>query len=207
MWLCCCSYLACADVWGEIRTEEEDQSSVRMDIELLEEQYSSIREKQRRQTQVICFRKAQNDEEISGINLLDVVPVCQIKRSPSTKAPETWSERVVDSDSGLWRSHLDLHRIKHTTEETEQRNNSAASTEASSTSSESERLSEDSNPGEPHLKIKNSRKFSAPAVLSHQLSLGSYRSTPAGSKYYPFPQKKTLRKSETARRLGLYASL
>lgn len=207
MWLCCCSYLTCADVWREIRTEEEDQSSVRMDIELLEEQYSSIREKQRHQTHVMCFKKAQNDEEISGINLVEVVPVSQIKRSPSTKAAETRSERVLDSDSGLWRSHLDLHRIKHTTEETEHSNNSPASTGASSSSSESERLSEDSNPGEHHLKINNSRKFSAPAVLSRQLSLRSYRSTPAGSKYYPFPQKKSLRKSETARRLGLYASL
>ncbi|XP_026057403.1 uncharacterized protein C9orf152-like [Carassius auratus] len=179
---CCGSYLTCADVWREIGTEEEDQSTVRMDIELLEEQYSSIREKQRRQTQVICFKNAQNNEEISGMNLVDVVPL--------TKAAETLSE----SDSGVWRSHLELHRIKHTPEETEHRNNHrAASTEASSSSSES-----GSNPGEHHQKI--SRKFSAPAVLS-------YRSAPAGSRYYPFPQRKSLSRSETARRLGLYASL
>ncbi|XP_059380172.1 uncharacterized protein C9orf152-like [Carassius carassius] len=184
---CCGSYLTCADVWREIETEEEDQSAVRMDIELLEEQYSSIREKQRRQTQVICFKNAQNNEEISGMNLVDVVPL--------TKAAETLSE----SDSGVWRSHLELHRIKHTTEETEHRNNhSAASTEASSSSSESEHLSEDSNPGEHQQ--KSSRKFSAPTVLS-------YRSTPTGSRYYPFPQRKSLSRSETARRLGLYASL
>uniref|UniRef100_A0A8C1M7K5 Uncharacterized protein n=1 Tax=Cyprinus carpio TaxID=7962 RepID=A0A8C1M7K5_CYPCA len=135
---------------------------------------------------------AQNNQEISGINLVDVVPL--------TKAPETLSE----PDSGLWRSHLELHRIKHTTEETEHRNNhSAASTEASSTSSESERLSEHSNPGEHRQKNHSglsSRKFSAPAVLS-------YRSSPAGSRYYPFPQRKSPRRSETARRLGLYASL
>ncbi|XP_016326972.1 uncharacterized protein C9orf152 [Sinocyclocheilus anshuiensis] len=197
MWLCCCSYLTCADVCGETRTEEEDQSGVRMDVELLEEQYSSIREKQRRQTQLICFKKAQHNEERRGINLVDVVPLA--------KAPEMQFECVVASDGGLWRSHLELHRIKHTTDETEHRNNSAASTEASSsTSSESEWLSEDSNPGEQHLKIKNhsglsSRKLSAPAGLSCQLS---YR-----SRYYPFPQRKSLRNSETARRLGLYASL
>ncbi|KAK2870500.1 hypothetical protein QQF64_021519 [Cirrhinus molitorella] len=210
MWPFCCPHLTCADGWEETGTlpseEKEDQSSVRMDIELLKEQYNSIREKQRRQTHVICFRKAQNDEEMSGRNLVDLVPVCQIQRSPSTKTPETPLEFVVDSESCLWRSHLDMHRTKHTPDETEHRNeNSEWSTEASSTSSESERLSDDSNPGEPHL--KSSRKFSAPAVLSRQLSFGSYRSTPSGSKYYPFPQRKSLRKSETARKLGLYASL
>ncbi|XP_016426090.1 uncharacterized protein LOC107754236 [Sinocyclocheilus rhinocerous] len=200
MWLCCCSYLTCADVCGETRTEEEDQSGVRMDIELLQEQYSSIREKQRRQTQLICFKKAQNSAEISGRSLVDVVPVRQIKRSPLTKAPESLFESVVDSDRGLWRSHLDTHRMNHTTDESEHRNHSDASTEASSASSEAEPWS----PGDQHL---NSRKFLAPEVLSRQLSFGSYRSTPAGSKYYPFPQRKSLRKSETARRLGLYASL
>ncbi|KAL0150642.1 hypothetical protein M9458_054059, partial [Cirrhinus mrigala] len=153
----------------------------------------------------------QNNEEIIGKTLVDLVPVCQINRSPST-ASDTQFEFVLDSDSGLWRSHLDMHRMKHTTDETEHGNNSDTS-EASSTSSESERLSEDSNPGEHHLKNKDhggldSRKFSAPAVLSRQLSFGSYRSTPASLKYYyPFPQRKSLRKSETARRLGLYASL
>ncbi|RXN14861.1 hypothetical protein ROHU_002909 [Labeo rohita] len=183
-----------------------------MDIELLKEQYNTIREKQRRQTHVICFKKAQNNEEISGKNLVDLVPVRQINRSPST-ASETQFEFVLDSDSGLWRSHLDMYRMKHTTDQTEQENNSDTSTETSSSSSESERFSEDSNPEEHHLENKNhsgldSRKFSAPAVLSRQLSFGSYRSTPASLKYYyPFPQRKSLRKSETARRLGLYASL
>ncbi|XP_073687236.1 uncharacterized protein [Garra rufa] len=209
MWLYCGPYLTCADVWKKSRTfpseEKEDQSSIKMDIELLKEQYNSIREKQRRQTHVIRFRKEQIDEEMSVRNLVDLVPVCQIKCSPSTKTPETPFEFVVDSESCLWRSHLDLHRIKPTNDEPEHRNNSQSSTEASSTSSESERLSEESNPGEHRL--NNSRKFSAPAVLSRQLSFGSYRSTPAGSKYYPFPQRKSLRKSETARRLGLYASL
>ncbi|KAL0150641.1 hypothetical protein M9458_054058, partial [Cirrhinus mrigala] len=60
MWPYCCPCLTCADVWEESRmfpTEQEDQSSVRMDIELLKEQYNSIREKQRRQTHVICFKK------------------------------------------------------------------------------------------------------------------------------------------------------
>ncbi len=130
----------------------------------------------------LCSSTAPNDEEISGICLVEVVPVSQIRRSASPKAPETRSERVLDPDSGLWRSHLDLHRIQHTPEHT-------ASTEASSTSSES-----DSNPGEHHLTVNSWRKFSAPAGLSR-------------SKHYPFPQKKSPRRSETARRLGLYASL
>lgn len=140
-----------------------------------------------------CSSTAQNNEEISGRNLVDVVPVCQIKRSSSTKAPETLSEFVVDSESGLWRSHLDM---KHTTEH---RNNSDASTE-----SESERLSEDSNPEDQHLKIKTCSSLSSRKISAQ--SFRSYRST-GGSKHYPFPQRKSLRKSETARRLGLYASL
>ncbi len=58
--MCSCSYPPCADVCGEIWTEEEDQSIFRMDIELLEEQYSSIRETQRRQTHVTCFKRGEN---------------------------------------------------------------------------------------------------------------------------------------------------
>ncbi len=126
----------------------------------------------------LCSSTAPNDEEISGIHLVEVVPVSQIRRSASPKAPETRCERVLDPDSGLWRSHLDLHRIQHTPEHT-------AWTEASSTSSES---------GEHHPTVNSWRKISAPAGLSR-------------SKHYPFPQKKSPRQSETARRLGLYASL
>lgn len=63
---CCCgSCLTCAEVWKEMRksfTEDEDQSSmdIRMDVMLLKEQYNSIRDKQRRETQVVCFKKGKN---------------------------------------------------------------------------------------------------------------------------------------------------
>lgn len=149
----------------------------------------------------LCSSAAQNSEEMNK-TLVDVVPVCL--RSPATSVQETLVEFVVDSAGGLWRTHLDVHRLTHTAEVSEHRNH--VSSEDSRTSSESERLPEDSNHHLKNSSALNSRKMSAPAVLSRQMSFGSYRSTPAGSKYYPFPQKKCPRKSETARRLGLYAS-
>lgn len=62
---CCCgSCVTCAEVWREMRksfSSDEDQSSmdIRMDIALLKEQYNSIRDKQRRETQVVCFKKGE----------------------------------------------------------------------------------------------------------------------------------------------------
>lgn len=199
---CCCSSLMCSDVCGEMRTAHADQSSVRMDIALLKEQYNSIRDQQRRQTRVLCFKTAQNSEEINGENLVDVLPVFQVKCSPSTQA---CSEFAVDCAGGQWRTHLDTHRLTHTTSGSE--HTSHVSSEASSSSSDSERLSDSLDLKMKNDSVLNSRKCSAPAVLSRQMSFGSYRSTPAGSKHQPFPQRKSLRKSETARRLGLYASL
>ncbi|XP_077075354.1 uncharacterized protein LOC143726635 [Siphateles boraxobius] len=200
---CCCSSLMCSDVWGEMKTDHSDQTSVRMDIALLKEQYNSIRAEQRRQTHVLCFKTAQNSEEIDGENLVDVLPVFQVKRSPSTQAPV--SEFAVYCAGGPWRTHLDAHRLTHTTSGSEHR--SHVSSEASRTSSDSERLTDSLDLKMENTSVLNSRKSSAPAVLSRQMSFGSYRSTPAGSKHQPFPQRKSLRKSETARRLGLYASL
>lgn len=56
------------------QSEEDELSSVRMDIALLKEQYNSIRDKQRRQTQVLCFKEGKKscldlcpaDRECSG---------------------------------------------------------------------------------------------------------------------------------------------
>ncbi|KAG1944423.1 hypothetical protein F2P79_014741 [Pimephales promelas] len=188
---CCCSSPMCSDVWGEMRTDHSDQTSVEMDIALLKEQYNSIRDQQRRQTQVLCFKTAQNSEGIDGEHLVDVLPVFQVKRSPPTHARV--SESAVYCAGGLWRTHLDAHRRTSASE-----HRSHVSSEASSASSDSDSAD---------LQMRSSRKSSAPAVLTRQMSFGSYRSTPAGSKHQPFPQRKSLRKSETARRLGLYASL
>ncbi|KAK7123293.1 hypothetical protein R3I93_021642 [Phoxinus phoxinus] len=192
---CCCSSLMRSDVWGEMRT---DQSSVRMDIALLKEQYNSIRDEQRRQTHVLCFKTAQYSEEINSEH-----PVFQVKRS-STQAQV--SEFAVDCAGGQWRTHLDAHRLTHTTSGSEHSGH-VSSEEASSASSDSERLSDSLDLKMKNASVLNSRKCSAPAVLSRQMSVGGYRSTPAGSRHQPFPQRKSLRKSETARRLGLYASL
>lgn len=219
MLLCCCgSCLTCAEVWKERRksfSADEDQSSmdIRMDIALLKEQYNSIRDKQRRETQVVCFKKEVNSEEICSKTLVNVVPVPQIKQTPLSDASvlETQFNSTEDCDSGLWRKHLDVYRMTHASNSTEHISHTSdfsdvtddtASTEDSSTDF-SEYVSQDSDTCD-----RNHSMSSSPALLSRQLSFGSYRScpTPAGSHHYPFPQMKCLKKSETARRLGLYSS-
>jgi len=139
----------------------------------------------------LCSSTAQNSEGINGEHLVDVLPVFQVKRSPPLHARV--SESAVYCAGGLWRTYLDAHRRTSASE-----HRSHVSSEASSASSDSDSAD---------LQMRSSRKSSAPAVLTRQMSFGSYRSTPAGSKHQPFPQRKSLRKSETARRLGLYASL
>ncbi|XP_051543460.1 uncharacterized protein C9orf152-like [Myxocyprinus asiaticus] len=215
-----CSSVTCADVWAQMRkshSQEEDQNttSVRMDIALLKEQYNTIKDKQRRETRVVCFTKEVNHEEISGKNLVDIVPVCQAKHSPLTEASvlETQFGFVEDPESGPWHTHLDVYRMTHATNGIEHSNH----TSNRSRDLTAETASTEDSDGNHHLKNStlnncitlNSRKLSAPAVLSRQLSFGSYRScpTPATSRYYPFPQMKCPKKSETARRLGLYSSI
>lgn len=61
---CCASCLACPEVWSDKRksfSADEDQSrmDIRMDIALLKDQYNSIRDKQRREPQVVCFKKGE----------------------------------------------------------------------------------------------------------------------------------------------------
>ncbi|XP_051971020.1 uncharacterized protein C9orf152-like [Xyrauchen texanus] len=213
----CCSSATCADVWAQMRnshSQEEDQNttSVRMDIALLKEQYNTIKDKQRRETRVVCFTKEVHHEEISaGKSPVDIVPVCQAKHSPLTEASivETQFGFVEDPESGSWHTHLDVYRMTHTTSGTEHRDhtsNHRADLTAGTASTDDSHLKSSTLNNRITL---SSRKLSAPAVLSRQLSFGSYRScpTPAGSRYYPFPQMKCPKKSETARRLGLYSSI
>lgn len=146
-----------------------------------------------------------------------MLPVSQIEQM-SLSDSETHIDFIKDSYSGLWRTHMDTHRITHTFNVTEQQHvdhtsdcsdvtDDTVSTEGSNTDL-SEHLSEDSDVWERNHHLNNSRNTCSPDVLSRQLSFGSYRSCTStkGSQYYPFPQMKCLKKSETARRLGLYAS-
>lgn len=138
---------------------------------------------------------------------------------------------VRDPDNATWRTHLGMHRRACSIPDTSQSqpNKHMTSTgDSTSTSTDntvnsvevtdlSDQLSEDcegygsrhhlGNKVQEDCESEGYRKFSAPAVFSRQLSCGSYRSshTPL-SPYYPFPQLKCPRKSEAARRLGLYSS-
>ncbi|KAA0705109.1 hypothetical protein E1301_Tti019178 [Triplophysa tibetana] len=232
---CCCgSSLACPEVWSDKRksfSADEDRSSmdIRMDIALLKDQYNSIRDKQRREPQVVCFKKDVNSEEICRKALVDMVPVAQIKQTPlsDTSVLETQFNSTEDSDGSLWRTHLDVYRMTHASNSTEHASHTSdfsddvtddpVSTDDSSTDL-SEYVSQDSDTCVRNHSLINStsmtssglssREMSSPARLSRQLSFGSYRSclSPAGPQKYPFPQMKCLKKSETARRLGLYSS-
>lgn len=171
-----------------------------------------------------------NSEEICSKALVDMVPVAQIKQTPlqDTSVLETQFNCTEDSDSGLWRTHLYEYRMTHASNSTEHACHTSdfsddvtddpVSTDDSSTDL-SGYVSQASDTCIRHHSLNkstsmtssglSSRKMSSPARLSRQLSFGSNRScpTPAGPQNYPFPQMKSLKKSETARRLGLYSSI
>lgn len=173
------------------------------------------------------------NEEISGKSLVNMVPMRQVRhalmRQASVQEPQF--DFVRDPDNATWRTHLGMYRRTYSipaTNQSQPRNHKTSTGDSTSTSTDNtvhsvditdinDKLSEDcegfdsrynvSNKAQEDCGFEGFRKFSAPAVLSRQLSCGSYRSThtPA-SPYYPFPHLKCPRKSEAARRLGLYSS-
>ncbi|GAA6069884.1 uncharacterized protein C9orf152, partial [Tachysurus ichikawai] len=62
-WMCPCAQLIKSEYYGKETSYEQEElqhtisSPTNMDIALLKEQYNSIREKQKRETRVICFAK------------------------------------------------------------------------------------------------------------------------------------------------------
>ncbi|MCI4374101.1 hypothetical protein PGIGA_G00002160 [Pangasianodon gigas] len=239
-WPCPCDQLLKSAHFGEETSREHEEHTdttslpTNMDIALLKEQYNSIKDKQKRQTRVICFAKAPStNEEISGKSLVNVVPMRQARhalmRQASVQEPQF--DFVRDPDNATWRTHLGMYRRTCSIPDTNQSqpsNHKTSTGDSTSTSTDnavhsvevtdsSDQLSEDCEGyGNTHhlgniVQIdcgsEGFRKFSAPAVLSRQLSCGSYRSThPPVSQFYPFPQLKCPKKSEAARRLGLYSS-
>ncbi|KAK6293181.1 uncharacterized protein C9orf152 [Coregonus clupeaformis] len=196
------------------------------DIALLREQYNCTKEKQKRQTPVVLFRQVSADDaaEISGKALVNVVLVNQeMKSTPERKrsVSEAEIDFVGDLERTPWHTHLGIHRrtngiIAPHPNPTITGSNSSSLTSLSedcpetssdkvlgdSTSIHSEELSTSNS-------ISGSRKFSAPAVLSRQLSFGGQRPPLLSFSplhHYPFPQRKGPKKSEAARRLGMYSS-
>uniref|UniRef100_A0A3B3RCD1 TBC1 domain-containing protein n=1 Tax=Paramormyrops kingsleyae TaxID=1676925 RepID=A0A3B3RCD1_9TELE len=199
-----------------------------MDIAVLEKQYNWIKEKQKLQTHVVFFRKG---KEICGKSLISVVPISQ-EVNTSKAFDEQLTVREIqfnlpgdlDCDKTPWHAHLGMHRMTHVQNRTkatgEVRTDHSeylgkpAPIETHSESVSPETVAEESpaildvefSGGE--ARKEGSRKFSAPAVLSRQLSVAVYQPSMASqsSQYYPFPQRKCPRKSEAARRLGMYSS-
>lgn len=214
---CHCICLTGADV----RREDQNNMDIKMDIVFLKEQYDFIKDKRRQESCVVCFKEELNHQKMCNQNL--VFPVSQIEQM-SLSDSETQFDFIKGSDSSLWRTHLDMHRITHAfnvsehvdhTSDCSDVTDDTVSTEESSTDL-SEHLTEESDVCDRNQHLNNritssaltSRNTCSPDVLSRQLSFRSYRSCSSltGSQYYPFPQMKCLKKSETARRLGLYAS-
>ncbi|XP_028817406.1 uncharacterized protein C9orf152-like [Denticeps clupeoides] len=222
MW-CCCPDPTTEDPARQEEEEEPALPALRMDVALLREQYGRIRETQRRDRRVLLFGRASNDEEISGKSLIRMVPMCQEAAAPFERpesAKDVQFDFVRDYGSSPWRTHLGIHRMTRST-----RSSLVSSSTKASSSMESndygDKLTSDpeeqSNPprqketgedeGEVGAVGPRKQLGSRPA-LSRQWSLGGYQSSPAHSAthHYPFPQMKCPRKSEAARRLGMYSS-
>uniref|UniRef100_A0A674A7I9 Uncharacterized LOC115150305 n=1 Tax=Salmo trutta TaxID=8032 RepID=A0A674A7I9_SALTR len=228
---CCNSTCSCEPIrsWsrretaGDLSHFVEDQreivanrSRMNQDIALLRKQYNCTKEKQK--TRVVLFRQG------SGKALVNMVPVNQEMKSTHERK-RTVSEAEIDFVRHLeiapWYTHLGIHRrtngiIASHPNPTFTGSNSSSLTSLSedcpemssdkvlgdSTSIHSEELSTSNS-------ISGSQKFSAPVVLSRQLSFGGqqpplFSSSPLH--HYPFPQRKGPKKSEAARRLGMYTS-
>ncbi|XP_038852865.1 uncharacterized protein LOC120050352 [Salvelinus namaycush] len=209
--------------------EEVDQSEIvaditRMDIALLTEQYNLTKEKQKRQTLVVLFRQVSTDAaEISGQALVNVVPINQEMKSKHERkrsVSESENDFVGDLERAPWRKPLDIHRqtnviiTPHTNPTITGSNSSFTSLSEDFPETSSEKVLGDSiSIHSVELSTSNSRsgsrKFSAPAILSRQLSFGGQRPPLLSScphHHYPFPQRKGPKKSEAARRLGMYSS-
>ncbi|XP_018544778.2 histone H3.v1-like [Lates calcarifer] len=240
---------------------EEEESRRNMDISLLREQYRSSRDRQRRHTQVLLFRRV--SEELS--DAISIIPVTQGLTSPPP-AP------TFDPDPSTfdpWHLHLGLHRrscpgvsvqLPGSSPETNSSVHSS-SRRPSSSSSESRGTSpcssfnstteedlraggsradppEDSQESSAPGSLTSSEGSSTPVAsaagsqedlkesrstdvktsasvrrrglrFTRQLSVGGVGSSSGvhhNQDFYPFPNRKTPRISEAARRLGMYSS-
>ncbi|KAM9416740.1 uncharacterized protein ACWYII_023192 [Salvelinus alpinus] len=235
---CCCSNSTCSweqirsrsrseTANGDVNhlVEEVDQSEIvadltRMDIALLTEQYNLTKEKQKRQTLVVLFRQVSTDAaEISGQALVNVVPINQEMKSKHERkrlVSESENDFVGDLERAPWSKPLGIHRQTNViiTPHTNPTITGSNSSFTSLSEDFPEKVLGDSiSIHSVELSTSNSRsgsrKFSAPAILSRQLSFGGQRPPLLSScphHHYPFPQRKGPKKSEAARRLGMYSS-
>nr|XP_033787593.1 uncharacterized protein C9orf152 homolog [Geotrypetes seraphini] len=256
---CCCWCLHCRDVnvnccwWEEMlkvdkytggmvsvtRTLAKHSADCagqpsQMDVSLLEEQYSCIKEKQKLQTHIIVYKTGENNP-IPRESLVSTIALN--KRSQKLKALqghipvrgvtlEVSSNCNPQDQNATWHTHLDVHRlmqvdntshnntelaintgIRFDTESDKPAAPSELSTEAKSELTDSWRLSNSSTKESqimfPSIQRKASLRSITPTTWSSHIPT---KIISVSNKYYPFPQKKTPKISEVARRLGLYVT-
>ncbi|OCT75474.1 uncharacterized protein C9orf152 [Xenopus laevis] len=206
----------------------------KMDISRLEEQYHCIKQKQKQQTHIIVF-KAGESELISGEPMLNTVAVNEVIRKQKSfeeQIPvkdvmlEVPDKSYLKESDGSWHAHLNIHRMVQLDCQFGIQNGSVNKVRAINFENKRppfnrmvscdtvsnnhkerrslERNGRSSSVDSPHGSSysKCSLQHTVPASwASLKLSSPSDKLT-----YYPFPQKKNPRISETARKLGLYVT-
>ncbi|XP_061096920.1 uncharacterized protein C9orf152-like [Conger conger] len=208
----------------EDRTEIFAEPS-KMDIALLKEQYNCNKRKQMLQTRVVLFKKAPNNEEICGKSLVNMIPVNQ-----EVKYPKVFEENFpvreikfnfvddLDSDKTPWRTHLGIHRMTSVTGNLLKTSDTMASTTTSNPSSnqdltlesteskEVDSIASENLNGCQFLDSGGRSEQVTPASRNLSSSWSECSLPSVSSHYYPFPQRKCPKKSEAARKLGMYSA-
>ncbi|XP_067908152.1 uncharacterized protein C9orf152-like [Heterodontus francisci] len=232
-----------------------EDNSILMDINELEEQYDSIRQKQKEQTQVV-FRTGKNkltSGEFFKLQVKTVSVNCTVRKQkafeeclPINSVTLDFPNKGYTQDGETpWRTHLDIHRVVHAqnkgqkshlqkNKEPHDRNQQLGSMSKNVPLSKGviescnyKRASGEATtivackPNElkaihsftnhNHCIPKINKRFSFPNERSNVWASKNglvTKITPIATKgdYYPFPQMKTPRKSDTAKSLGLYAN-
>ncbi|XP_062423639.1 uncharacterized protein C9orf152 homolog isoform X2 [Rhea pennata] len=190
-----------------------------MDVSLLEERYDYIKQKQKLQSHIIVFKTGENESALSE----------------SMVRLELTSDGNLQ-DSSLWRTHLGIHRLAQASRREvswdlsqckngpgsfdnhrliPKENGTLQHTDLETVSEQPTLNQLGSSSTLNGFSKENSSNISGicqkspceSAIWTHQHT-SSTKCMPACNKlsFYPFPQKKTPRISEAARRLGLYVS-
>ncbi|XP_020385969.1 TBC1 domain family member 30-like isoform X1 [Rhincodon typus] len=236
------------------QSSNREDNSLLMDINELEEQYDSIRQKQKEQTHVV-FRTGKSKHESGEFFKLQVKTVsvnCTVRK------PKAFEEHLpvnsvmldvpnkdyIQDGETPWRTHLDIHRVlqaQNTGQNSQLQENREADDQTQQVASMSKKgllnksriescnykrangevtahvtcksnelKATHSFTNHNHCIPKINKRFSFPNERSNIWSSKSGLLTkiaPVATKgdYYPFPQMKSPRKSDTAKNLGLYA--
>lgn len=217
------------------QASECSRQPTKMDINVLEEQYHCLKQKQKLQTHVIVF-KTDDAETVPGESMINAVLINKKFRKGKVLTEHIPTRKVnLDlpcgrnvQESSPWRIHLGIHRLvqgEHlkTPCDVGRNNNEKISKDSKKLLEEESVISHGEllTGSEQSIELLGKQGNSSPlektgsssSSLTSVTSLVWTRSqisaskfAPSASKltYYPFPQKKTPRISEAARKLGLY---